>query len=112
MAFFFVLAFIFAVFFWTALWVEMRPELRPVGKKPLELPEWTGRERESLRADLEAAAEIPYPWDTWEEVRKYDWESIEETTSRHGLFPEALEAFMEGQKKVVSNYCVYSRDSA
>ena len=70
-------------------------------KRPLELPEWTGRERESLRADLEAADKQLTSDNKWWSGRGRSWDGKPTRTlcNKYGLFPEALEAFTEGQEK-------------
>lgn len=69
-------------------------------RRPLELPEWTGRERESLRADLEAAERHIK---RRREVRGgesgcYQFAIMQDASRNNGLFPEALEAYIEEQE--------------
>ena len=73
-------------------------------KKSLELPEWTGRERRNLWFDLEAAKRYPpHRNRTWgyclEHYPLTSRDHIKKTAPKYGLFPEALEAFIEGQEK-------------
>lgn len=87
-----------AVFFVSAVVtvfaLAVKDELQ-TGKKPLELPTWTGRERESLRADLEAAEVERARW----ENNGWALQAPKGAAKKYGLFPEALKAFIEGQEK-------------
>lgn len=103
-----VLAFCLASFAWGPALLETR--------KPATLPPWTGRERESLQRDLELASVSfrspvkTYRVEWYEDKRGHPKSSpvrlpyvpkqppLEEVADTHGLFPEALDAYLESQE--------------